>query len=285
MAGQPSLDRRACGQAPPSGLARPSGRLIFHLPGYDPRVPDDSQPGDEVVNVTAESVAAFLAAGAGIMGPPEAALLAAAGAPILVRVFERIADRVSSLRRRRCGEVYVEVTDLAAMSIEELTDRVLADERLLDLFSRVLLDVQDMALRRNRRALARSLAASALEPIPARIDVALLVRSAIRDLDEGHIRLMAVLSSEPRRPADAPPGKYGLMLAEVTQRDPGLSNGAYALLQGLLSRGLVEDSTGGGSTLIAGRTYTLSALGQRVFTQLSDEGFEQVIDFTSPIGS
>ena len=235
--------------------------------------------------MTAESVAAFLAASAGIMGPPEAALLASAGAPVLVRVFEQIANRVSSLRRRRCGEVYVEATDLAAMSIEELTDRVLADETLLNLFSRVLLDVQDMALRRNRRALARSLAASALEPTPARIDVALLVRSAIRDLDEGHIRLMAALSSEPRRATDAPPGKYGLILDEVAQRDPGLNDGAYALLQGLLSRGLVEDSTGGATTLISGRTYTLSALGQRVFTQLSDEGFEQVIDYTSPIGS
>jgi hypothetical protein len=248
-------------------------------------VPDDSQPGDEMVKVTAESIAAFLAAGAGITGPPEAALLAAAGAPLLVQVFERIANRVSSLRRHRCGEVYLEVTELAAMSIEKLTDQVLADERLLNLFSRVLLDVQDMMLRRNRRALARSLAASALEPIPARIDVALLVRSAIRDLDEGHIRFMTVLSSEPRRPPDAPPGKYGLILNEVVQRDPGLGDGAYALLQGLLSRGLLEDSTGGGSNLISGRAYTLSALGQRVFRQLSDEGFERVIDYTSPIGS
>jgi hypothetical protein len=246
-------------------------------------VPGESESGDEIIRVTAESVAAMLAAGAGVMGPPEAAVLVATAAPALTEAFVRIATKVSSIRIRRCGEVYSQTAILSGMSIEELTDRVISDDSLLEFCSRVLLAAQDIALSQKRRGLARTLAATALEPAPARLDIAFLIETAIRDLDNGHIRFMTALSNEPRRPVDAPPGKYGLIIDEVVQRDPGLGEGAYALLQALISHGLVEDSTGGTSTLVAGKTYTLSALGQRVYLVLSEEGLEQVYDYTRPI--
>jgi hypothetical protein len=247
-------------------------------------MPGDSEKGDQIVRVTAESAAAMLAAGAGVMGSPEAAVLMATAAPALTEAFVRIATKVSSIRIRRCAEVYSQAAVLSDMSIEELTERVISDDGLMELSSRVLLAAQDIALSQKRRGLARTLAATALEPTPARLDIAFLIDSAIRDLDNGHIRFMTVLSSQPRRPAvDAPPGKYGLIVAEVVKCDPGLGEGAYALLQGLISHGLVEDSTGGVSTLVAGKTFTLSALGQRLYAILSDEGFEHVYDYTEPI--
>jgi hypothetical protein len=226
----------------------------------------------------------MLAAGAGIMGPPEVALIVATAAPAITRALENIANRVSSLRRQRCGEVYALAATLSDMSIDELTEHVLSDENLLDLFSQILLTAQDMALNDHRRSLARVLAATSLEPTPARLDISFLIESAIRDLHNGHTRFMAVLASEPRRPETAgDEGRYGMRLQEIIERDPGISDGAYALLQSLISHGLVEDSTGGMTFLQSVRTYTLSAFGQRVFTLLSDEGFEQVVDSTAPI--
>jgi hypothetical protein len=246
-------------------------------------VSGESESGDQIVRLTAESAAAMLAAGAGVMGPPEAAVLIATAAPALTEAFVRIATKVSSIRIKRCAEVYNQAALLSNMSIEALTERVISDDSLMELCSRALLAAQDIALSQKRRGLARTLAATALEPTPARLDIAFLIDSAIRDLDNGHIRFMTALSSEPRRPADAPPGKYGLLIDEVVERDQGLGEGAYALLQGLISHGLVEDSTGGTSTLVAGKTYTLSALGQRVHAVLSEEGFEQTYDYTKPI--
>jgi hypothetical protein len=243
-----------------------------------------AEEDSEIVKVASESIAAMLAAGAGIMGPPEAALIVASAAPALTRALENMANRVSSLRRQRCGQVYMLTAELSGMSIDELTEQVLDDEKLLDLFSRVLLTVQDMALDDHRRSLARVLASTALEPTPARLDISFLIESAIRDLHNGHVRYMTVLAPEPRRPGIASDeGTFGLRLKEVVERDHGLNDGAYAILQSLLSHGLVEDSTGGMTFLESVRTYTLSAFGQRIFKLLSDEGFGQILDSTSPI--
>lgn len=230
----------------------------------------------------AQVIASFLAAGAGASVPPEAAALLAGTAPLLAVAFEKIADRVVPLRQQRCGDVYSKAATLADMSLEQLTETVLNDQDLLDLCSRILLAVQDMALDEGRRCNARVLAACALDPAPARLDIGRLAQSATNGLDGGHMRLMAALASEERRPNNAPPGKYGLSLDEVVRRDPGLREGALPLLQGLISRGIVEDSTGGSSYLITGRTHTLSSFGQRILILLGNEGFKSVSDSVSP---
>lgn len=244
----------------------------------------ESNDDNKVTRIMGETVAAFLAAGTATTGPPTAAVLTAAAGPVLTEILVRVAARVNSVRNRRCGEVYIDAAKLAGLNAEELAEHVLSDENLLELFSRVLLAAQDMALDDNRRALSRSLAACALEPTPARISIGFLIEGAIRDLHEAHIRFMWILESEPRRPINADPGKYGLVLDEIIQRGPGLSDGAYALLQGLLRYGLIEESTGGVSTLAAGKTYTLSALGQRILVLLRGREIDPIKDYVAPIG-
>jgi hypothetical protein len=62
------------------------------------------QGGDAGVSLLAETVSAYLAAGTGLMGSPEVAVIAATLAPALTQAFMNIANRVSSLRHERCGE-------------------------------------------------------------------------------------------------------------------------------------------------------------------------------------
>jgi hypothetical protein len=245
---------------------------------------NESADDDKITRILGETVAAFLAAGAATTGPPAAAVVTAVAGPVLTEAFVRIASRVSSLRNRRCGEVYVGAARLAGQNVEELAEQVLSDESLLELFSRVLLAAQDMALDDNRRALSRSLAACALEPTPARISIGFLIETVMRDLHEAHIRFMLVLESEPRRPMNAPPGKYGLILGEIVERDPGLSDSSYPLLQWLLRYGLIEESTGGVSSLPVGKTYTLSALGQRILVLLRQDQIDPIKDYVAPVG-
>lgn len=244
----------------------------------------ESNDDDKVTRIVGETVAAFLAAGAATTGPPTAAVVTAVAGPVLTEVFVRIAARVSSLRNRRCGEVYIDAARLAGLNVEELAEQVLSDENLLELFSRVLLAAQDMALEDNRRALSRSLAACALEPTPTRISIGFLIEGVMRDLHEAHIRFMLVLESEPRRPMDAAPGKYGLILDEIIAHDPGLSDSSYPLLQWLLRYGLIEESTGGVSTLAPGKTYTLSAFGQRILVLLRQDEIDPIKDYVAPVG-
>src|SRR5215469_4547161 len=97
---------------------------------------DESNDDDKVTRILGETVAAFLAAGAATTGPSTAAVVTAAAGPVLTEAFVRIADRVSSLRNRRCGEVYIDAARLAGLNVEELAERVLSDDSLLELFSR-----------------------------------------------------------------------------------------------------------------------------------------------------
>jgi hypothetical protein len=243
------------------------------------------EDNDAGVGLLAETVSSFLAAGAGATGSAELAVIAATLAPALTRAFTSIANRVSTRRRQRCGEVYLTAANLADLSLEDLTEQVLADENLLDVFSRVLLHVQDMTGIKHRRGLARALAAGVLDPAPARLDIARLLDRAISNLDEGHLRVMTVLWPVPRRPIDAPPGTYGLLPREIVERDPGLDGSVLPLLLELVSSGLAEESTGGFSRFTEGTTHTLSAFGQRVYRQLGDEGFERLADCLLPIGT
>jgi hypothetical protein len=74
-------------------------------------VPPD-QGDDAAVSLLAETVSAYIAAGAGIMGSTEVAAIAATLAPALTYAFTSIANRVSSNRRQRCGEVYLSAAHL-----------------------------------------------------------------------------------------------------------------------------------------------------------------------------
>jgi hypothetical protein len=113
------------------------------------------------------------------------------------------------------------------------------------------------------------------DPAPARLDIWELLQTAIREVDPPHIRFMHVISSAtplpqpPERPEDGV--KYGMTRGAVCEADPGLEVGGHAVLQKLISLGLVESALHG---MIYGGTYRpygLSRLGRHLLTLLEEE--------------
>ncbi|MEU6403780.1 hypothetical protein [Streptomyces sp. NPDC046985] len=120
-----------------------------------------------------------------------------------------------------------------------------------------------------RRALARALAAAISDENPATLDTSGLIARAITGLDAPHIRMMVILEDAvpvPSQPDDAM--KYGMQLSEISQKDPGLSDGAYAILRQLIYLGVAEDATNGMTFLDMYRAYALSGLGRKVLETL-----------------
>ncbi|MEU6731813.1 hypothetical protein ABZ929_01180 [Streptomyces physcomitrii] len=214
------------------------------------------------------------AAGA-MIGGSEGALLGAAVGPALATSYDMVADRIASHRAGRRSELVREVTRVLRIDPEELQDQLLSDERLLEFAGRVVSAAQDISLSQKRRALARALAAAVADPAPARLDIWELLQTAIKEIDPPHIRLMHVISlatplpRPPERPSEGV--KYGMTLQDVCKIDPGLDLGGHAVLQKLISLGLVESALHGviyGGTY---RPYAVSGLGRRLLTLLQDE--------------
>jgi hypothetical protein len=167
-----------------------------------------------------------------------------------------------------------EVASALGIEVHELQERLLADERLLEFAGRVLYAAQDISLTQKRRALSRALAAAVADPAPARLDIWELLQSAIREIDSPHIRFLSVISSARPLPPSGPPEegvKYGMTLGQVFDSDPGLKLGGNAILQKLLSLGLIESSLNGMIFADTHRPYALSGLGQRLLTLLEED--------------
>ncbi|MGA5278689.1 hypothetical protein ACPCKL_34065 [Streptomyces cellulosae] len=205
-------------------------------------------------------------------GPVAGALVGAAAGPALATGFELAAERIAAHRATRSAELLSEVTRALGIEANELEERLLADERLLEFAGRVVGAAQDISLTEKRRALSRALAAAVADPSPARLDIWELLQTAIREIDAPHIRFLHVISSAPplpqppERPAEGT--RYGMTLEQVCEIDPGLGFGGHAILQKLLSLGLIESSLHGVLWSGTHRPYALSPLGQRLLTLL-----------------
>ncbi|WP_127465668.1 hypothetical protein [Streptomyces sp. B27] len=230
----------------------------------------------QIVNGLKQMAAAAAGAAAGaVAGGPGEALIGAASGPALATTFDVIADRIAAHRADRSTELVREVTRVLGIEADELGRRLLADERLLEFAGRVMGAAQDISLAEKRQALARALAAAVADPAPARLDIWELMQTAIRNIDPPHIRFMHVISAAtPLPPPPESPAenvKYGMLLKDVCKIDPGLQLGAHAILQRLLSLGLVESALHGiiyGGTY---RPYALSDLGRRLLALLEEE--------------
>ncbi|MEW2391128.1 hypothetical protein AB0933_22535 [Streptomyces venezuelae] len=231
---------------------------------------------DQVAEGLKQIAAATAGTAAGAMiGGPGGALVGAAVGPALATSFDMVAGRIASNRASRSTELICEVTRVLRMDPEELQDRLLSDERLLEFAGRVVGAAQDISLGQKRRALARALAAAVADPAPARLDIWELLQSAIREIDPPHIRFMYVIAPAtplprpPERPAEGV--KYGRTLRAVCEADPGLEVGAHAVLQKLISLGLVESALHGMIYSGTYRPYALSSLGRRLLTLLEED--------------
>ncbi|MFF2137857.1 hypothetical protein [Streptomyces sp. NPDC058193] len=236
-----------------------------------------SRKSEKQVAESLKQIAAATAGTAvgGAIGGPGGALAGAAVGPTLVASYDLIAARIASQRAARSNEVISTVSSTLGIESEQLEERLLADDRLLEFAGRVVRAAQEISLTQKRRALARSLAAAVADPDPARLDVWELLQTAIAEIDPPHIRFMHVISSA--RPLPKPPSrpddsvKYGITLDQVCSRDPGLEVGAYAVLQKLISLGLVESALNGMIFGDTHRPYALSQLGQNLLTLLVDD--------------
>ncbi|MFB6773312.1 hypothetical protein [Streptomyces sp. NPDC056337] len=212
------------------------------------------------------------AAGA-MMGGLEGGLVGAASGPALATGLDIVASRIAAHRAARSADLVNEVANALGIEAHELQERLLADERLLEFAGRVVLTAQDISLTQKRRALSRALTAAVADPAPARLDIWELLQSAIREIDPPHIRFLSVISSAPPLPPSGPPEegvKYGMTLAQVCSSDPGLELGGNAILQRLISLGLVESALNGMIFGDVHRPYALSGLGRRLLTLLEE---------------
>ena len=167
---------------------------------------------------------AVLTGSAGMLGP-EAGAAATALAPAIEVVLSRVAGRLNQRRYRHAAETLMYAADASSEPIEELVEKAISDERRHELLARALGVAQDTSLRDKRRALGRALAAG-IAGDDARIDDELLFIRAIADLDEPHIRLLALLATKRAMAGDGLSGNIlqgGWSPGAIAAHDPGLA--------------------------------------------------------------
>lgn len=236
-----------------------------------------SEKARSVSDKAGEAAAATLATGAGLaIGGPIGVLAGAAAVPVLTHAVSALADQVRRNRSQRTADTIARVARLLSVDELELARILTSDERVLELTSRVIQAAQDASSVPKRVALSRALAMAAADPSPARLDVCELLHAAIIQIDPPHVRFMhAIEDAEPLPiPADLAPDHqwYGMSLEQAFKRDPGLTQGGHAILQKLLSLGLIESCARGISSMAdRDKPYALSDLGRELLALLRED--------------
>jgi hypothetical protein len=128
-------------------------------------------------------------------------------------VLSHVAGRIGQRWNRNAAETLADAAEVSGELAEDLLLRAVSDDRRRELFARALGVAQDAALRDKRRALGRALAAG-IAGDDARIDGELLFIRAVADVDEPHIRLLALMASERPLPGSSAAASF----TEVGQR-------------------------------------------------------------------
>jgi hypothetical protein len=211
------------------------------------------EPTEEEVRADKELAAQIFAASVlaplNLLGPP-GAVLATIATPIATRIASFVVVKLSERRVKHAAETVVDAAEAAGLPLDDFTDIAVSDDRRHELLARTLTIAQDTALRDKRRALGRALAAGVMGD-DAKIDHELLFIRAVSDLDEMHIRLLSLMSVQPR-----PKGKLGWDLMDIMNADPGLMIAASALLGTLELHGLVAETVASRSIPSATGTQT-----------------------------
>ncbi|HEX5204201.1 MAG TPA: hypothetical protein VFW27_30095 [Actinoplanes sp.] len=207
---------------------------------------DDSQPRDLAVRAAAGAAAAGV--GLAVAGPG-GALAGAALTPVLEGAFRYLDGRFLRRRTMHAAETLVDAADAVGAvteeGLEELIEKLVADEEHEELLVRVLGIAQDSAMREKRRALGRILA-NAADETGTKVDAQFANARVIADLDPVHVRLLRILSLTPphlRKYAI----DHGVDLRSarrwcpwsVAAMDPGLSEAVWGALPVLERNGLV----------------------------------------------
>ena len=185
----------------------------------------------ELARQVVVNVGAGLAAG---YAGPMAGTLAQGAAPLVLAGMDWFSATIGKRRIEHATEtVMYAAEEFGAETPEDFVEfvkKAVCDEEHQELLARSLTIAQDTAMRDKRRALGRALA-SAASDIGTKVDEELIFVRVLADLDEPHIRLLRLLSTEPPEVAVQPgvfqrslqsiDAERGWYPSLITQVDPG----------------------------------------------------------------
>jgi hypothetical protein len=211
---------------------------LDEIDGDDEQAPeaDDFEITDaerETDRELAIQVAAAALTGAAALAGTDLGAAATMFQPIVAAIMTAAVQRLGKRRTEHAAETLLDAAATAGLPLSDFMDLAVSDDRRHELFARSLRIAQDTALRDKRRALGRALAAGVMGD-DARIDEELLFMRAVEDIDEMHIRLLARMAD-----SSAPGVRPGWSISSLIQADPGLADGAHALLGTLELHGLI----------------------------------------------
>ena len=199
---------------------------------------DPEAVSGEIEKLLAAMAVSGGAGGVGAAFGPEAGVAALGLAPAVQTALNAIADRARLVRRRRVGDAWTAAATYADLDDVELLERLLADERKLELTARVLTAAALATDHAKVRALGRALAEGALAADGAAVDDQHLVVEALSHLTVAHVRILLLLLREPPREGDFAVGWYShLIAAAMPTTVPGITD---TLVADLVAWGLAR---------------------------------------------
>jgi hypothetical protein len=181
-----------------------------------------------------------------------------------------VAERVRQRWNRHAAETLADAAEASGERVEDLLLKAVSDDRRHELLARALGVAQDTALRDKRRALGRALAAG-IAGDDARVDDELLFVRAVADLDEPHIRLLALLSSKHALAGEMSGSMFqgGWSPGGIAARDPGLGETLQTLLRTLDAHGLIQVEASSSPWQSSRVTYNITLTGLALLERLA----------------
>jgi hypothetical protein len=234
-------------------------------------------------NTVSSAVTALCAMAGAAIGEPGLALAAVPVSAAAGRLSEDMMDVVAALWRQRRDRMQRFADEAEASSctrMEELLQEAAADPRTLEMLARSVeaaarsLDEQKIDL------LARIFVSGVRDS--AKVDEAIILIEALRQLEMPHLRLLTVLAKPgphlvPGRPTEDRPRTPENMariptwrIEDILQEDPGLSDAFDALIARLYAFGFVYDE--GSGRLDYEPLWFLTQLGRACVDYLGERG-------------
>lgn len=148
----------------------------------------DEKPA--VVEVIAQAATGALAGLAGYAAHDPTGMVAGASAPVLSAAVETALARLRGMRAGRMQQLADDAAERAELSVPELLERLVDDDRHAQLLAAALEAAARTALRGKVLALARVLANVARERDVATVDREAVILRALADLEAPHVQVL-----------------------------------------------------------------------------------------------
>jgi hypothetical protein len=161
------------------------------------------------------------------------------------------------------------------MTPEDLLNRILRDERLLDLAAAVVAAASETMVEAKIRALGRALATGALAADDAVVDEQRFLVDILDDLEAPHVRMLHQLSIQHEgygspRDEEGKERAYGWLTEDLTAHLPGLAVVLRPVLRILEGRDLIRDTAMGTWDYVP--RWVVTETGERCLAMLEERG-------------